>query len=157
MMQDRRLFEFVHIQARREAAAYCMVAPDGSIAEFKRKTRTLDQNAKLWPMLADIRRQVIWHGHVLTDDEWKDFFSAIILKQRVIPNMEGTGFIAVGGRTSKMSKQVFCELIELMYAFGADHDVIWSDPKQAREMYSEAKGYLDRINSDASKESCGAY
>lgn len=145
------------MQARRNAADYCMTAPDGTVAEFSGENRTKEQNAKLWPMLKDISKQVIWHGYTLTDDEWKDFFSAIILKQKVMPNMEGTGFIAVGGRTSKMNRRVFAEMIELLYAFGADHDVIWSDPKHAKKMMQEAKEYLDKFNKRVSKESCGVY
>lgn len=126
-MNDKRIFRFVHNEARRNAAAYCMVAPEGSVAEFKDATRTLEQNAKMWPMLEDISKQVEWYKNWLTEDEWKDFFSAIILKQKVVPNMDSTGFIAVGGRTSKMGKKMFSEMIELMYAFGADHDVVWSE------------------------------
>lgn len=126
-MSDKRIFRFVHMEARRRAAEYCMVAPEGSIAEFKDATRTLEQNAKMWPMLTDISKQVEWYKNWMTKEEWKDFFSAIILKQKVVPNMEGTGFIAVGGRTSKMGKKMFSEMIELMYAFGSDHDVVWSE------------------------------
>lgn len=126
-MSDKRIFRFVHMEARRRAAEYCMVAPEGSIAEFKDATRTLEQNAKMWPMLTDISKQVEWYKNWMTKEEWKDFFSAIILKQKVVPNMEGTGFIAVGGRTSKMGKRMFSEMIELMYAFGSDHDVEWSE------------------------------
>lgn len=130
-MQDKKIFRFVHNEARRRAADYCMIAPEGSIAEFKDATRTLEQNAKMWPMLEDISKQVEWYKNWLTEDEWKDFFSAIILKQKVVPNMEGTGFIAVGGRTSKMGKRMFSEMIELMYAFGADYDVVWSEKSMA--------------------------
>lgn len=130
-MADKQIFRFVHTEARRRAAAYCMVAPEGSIAEFKDATRTLEQNAKMWPMLEDISKQVEWYKNWLTQDEWKDFFSAIILKQKVVPNMEGTGFIAVGGRTSKMGKKMFSDMIELMYAFGSEHDVIWSEKSKS--------------------------
>lgn len=125
-MSDKQIFRFVHIEARRRAAAYCMIAPEGSIAEFKDATRTIEQNSKLWPMLDDISKQVEWYKNWLSREEWKDFFSAIILKQKVVPNMEGTGFIAVGGRTSKMSKKMFSEMIELIYAFGSEHGVVWS-------------------------------
>lgn len=126
-MSDKRIFRFVHMEARRRAAEYCMVAPEGSIAEFKDATRTLEQNAKMWPMLTDISKQVEWYKNWMTKEEWKDFFSAIILKQKVVPNMDGTGFIAVGGKTSTMGKKMFSEMIELMYAFGSDHDVEWSE------------------------------
>ena len=125
-MSDKQIFRFVHIEARIRAAANCMIAPEGSIAEFKDATRTIEQNSKLWPMLDDISKQVEWYKNWLSREEWKDFFSAIILKQKVVPNMEGTGFIAVGGRTSKMSKKMFSEMIELIYAFGSEHGVVWS-------------------------------
>lgn len=125
-MSDKQVFRFVHIEARRRAAAYCITAPEGSIAEFKDATRTIEQNSKLWPMLDDISKQVEWYKNWLSREEWKDFFSAIILKQKVVPNMEGTGFIAVGGRTSKMSKKEFIELIDLIYYFGTEHGVVWS-------------------------------
>jgi len=134
---NQQIFRFVHNEARRRAAEYCMVAPEGSVAEFKDATRTLEQNAKMWPMLEDISKQVEWYKNWLTQDEWKDFFSAIILKQKVVPNMEGTGFIAVGGRTSKMGKRMFSEMIELMYAFGAEHDVIWSE--KSKHLYQELR------------------
>lgn len=134
-MSDNKMFRFVHIEARRRAAAYCMIAPEGSIAEFKDATRTIEQNSKLWPMLDDISKQVEWYKNWLSREEWKDFFSAIILKQKVVPNMEGTGFIAVGGRTSKMSKKMFSEMIELIYAFGSEHCVVWSEPDNYSEKY----------------------
>lgn len=136
-MAEKIVFRFVHNEARRRAAEYCMNAPEGSIAEFKDATRTLEQNAKMWPMLTDISQQVEWYKNWLSKEEWKDFFSAIILKQRVVPNMEGTGFIAVGGRTSKMGKKLFAEMIELMYAFGAEHGVVWSEKSDA--LYRESR------------------
>ena len=131
-----QIFRFVHNEARRRAAEYCMIAPEGSIAEFKDATRTLEQNAKMWPMLEDISKQVEWYKNWLSREEWKDFFSAIILKQKVVPNMEGTGFIAVGGRTSKMSKKMFSEMIELIYAFGSEHGVVWSDTDRYSGRYA---------------------
>lgn len=120
-----------HQTARNNAAQACRTAPDGYVVEIKEMTRTLEQNSKMWPMLEDISKQVKWYEHWLTQDEWKDFFSAIILKQKVVPNMDSTGFIAVGGSTSKMGRKMFSDLIELMYAFGADHDVVWSEKSKA--------------------------
>lgn len=97
-----------------------------------RPRRTLDQNSKLWPMLGDIASQVEWYGQKLTDNEWKDVFTAALRKQRAVPGLEG-GFVVLGAHTSEMSKGELSELIELMYAFGADHDVEWSEPKKKQE------------------------
>lgn len=125
-MSDMRTFVFSHAQARRLAAEACMHAPDGYVCTIKEKTRTLDQNAKLWPMLSDISRQVEWYGSQLTEDEWKDVFSAALKKQKVVPGLDG-GFVVCAQSTSKMGKKEFADLIELMYAFGAEHGVVWSE------------------------------
>jgi hypothetical protein len=89
--------------------------------------RTLDQNSKMWPMLKDIERQVIWHGEKLKDFEWKDMFTAALKRYRVVPGIDG-GFVVLGMRTSRMSKKDLSELIELMMAFGAERNVVWSEP-----------------------------
>ena len=128
--------------AVKSRAAYFlqMVPTDGTYQVIIRPadTRSLDQNAKLWPMLQDICKQVDWYGYNLTREEWKDFFMAILKEQKVVPNPDRTGFIAVGGHTSKLSRKKFSDLIELIYAFGAEHDVEWSDrAARAYETYKE--------------------
>lgn len=89
---------------------------------LKEKTRSLDQNALLWPLLNEVSRQVIWHGKRLSREEWKDVFTAALKKQTVVPGIDG-GFVVCGRSTSLMSKAEFSELIELIYAFGAQQGV----------------------------------
>lgn len=105
--------------------------PDEWIVTVKPPTRTLDQNAKLWPMLADVSRQVEWHGTTLTPDEWKDVFTAALRRSKVVPGLDG-GFVVLGQRTSTMSKALFSELVELIYAFGAERGVTWTDPAERK-------------------------
>lgn len=103
-----------------------------------RPRRTLDQNAKMWPMLTDIARQVEWHGLKLSPEDWKDILTASLRKQRAVPGIDG-GFVVLGMSTSKMGKELFSDLIELMYAFGAEHDVVWSEKaKKTYEKYRRA-------------------
>lgn len=99
---------------------------------LKRPSRTLDQNAKLWPMLTDISRQVDWYGERLTPEEWKDVLTAGLKKQRAVPGIDG-GFVVLGAHTSRMSKAEFSELIELIYSFGAEHGVEWSEPAKRED------------------------
>ena len=104
--------------------------------------RTLDQNSKLWPMLNDISKQVDWllNGKAckLKDWQWKDIFTAALNQEtNIAPGING-GFVMLGTRTSKMRKKVFCDLIELMYAFGADKSVAWTDPKEVERLRAEA-------------------
>lgn len=100
--------------------------------------RTLEQNAKLWPMLTDIAKQVVWYGKTYDADGWKDILTGSLRKAEFVPNTEGTGFVAIGLRTSKMSRKQFSELIEFIYAFGASQDVCWSEKsEQAYQEYRE--------------------
>ena len=102
-----------------------------------RPRRTVDQNRKLWPMLNDISRQVEWYGQYLSAEDWKHVLTASLVKQKAVPGIDG-GFVVCGLSTSRMTKTLFCHLVELIYAFGAEHDVRWSEPvKTADELWRE--------------------
>ena len=96
-----------------------------------RPRRTLDQNAKLWPMCQDGARQVQWCGTWLSKDDWKDLFTGSLKKGRPLLGIpvagEQPGIVIVGGGSSKLSVREFCDLIEFIYSFGADNDVQWSE------------------------------
>ncbi|ARL91001.1 recombination protein NinB [Burkholderia pseudomallei] len=137
-MSERQIFRLVHPTARQLASKACINAPDGYVAEIKPRTRSLDQNAKMWAMLADISRQVDWYGQKLTSEEWKDVLTAALKKQKVVPGLDG-GFVVIGARTRNMTIKEMSELVELMYAFGAERDVRWSDPAdQGYQQMAEA-------------------
>lgn len=121
-MSERQTFRLVHRQARAGAELAVRNAPDGFIVEVKPQTRSTEQNALLWPLLTEVSRQVEWYGQMLTPEDWKDVFSAALRKQRVVPGLEG-GFVVCGQSTSKMGKKEFSDLLELIYAFGAEHGV----------------------------------
>ncbi|ARK42633.1 recombination protein NinB [Burkholderia pseudomallei] len=137
-MSDRQIFRLVHPTARQLASKACINAPDGYVAEIKPRTRSLDQNAKMWAMLADVSRQVDWYGQKLTSEEWKDVLTAALKKQKAVPGIDG-GFVVIGARTRNMTIKEMSELVELMYAFGAERDVKWSDPAdQGYQQMAEA-------------------
>ena len=96
----------------------------------KKQTRSLEQNARMWAMLTDISQQVEWYGKRLTTEDWKHVFTSSLRKLDVVPNLDGTGFVALGMSTSAMTVREMTDLIELMFAFGADKGVRWSDPKE---------------------------
>jgi len=118
----KRIYRLVHAEARRRAAHDCLSAEDGWVVTISEPTRNLQQNALMWPLLEDISRQVDWYGNKLTAEEWKDVLTAGLRKEKVVPGING-GFVVLGQRTSKMGKREFGELIELIYAFGAQHGV----------------------------------
>jgi hypothetical protein len=95
------------------------------------ETRSSAQNARMWAMLTDVSRQVVWHGKKLGPEDWKSVFSAGLRKLQVVPNLDDTGFVALGGSTSIMNKREFGELMTLIEAFGAEHGVRFTTPEES--------------------------
>jgi hypothetical protein len=121
-MSDRQLFRLVHPTARQMASRACIQAPDGYVVEIKPRTRSLDQNARMWAMLNDIAGQVEWHGQKLAAEDWKHVFSASLKQQRAVPGLDG-GFVVLGQSTSKMTIREMSDLMEIATAFGAERGV----------------------------------
>lgn len=104
------------------------------IVTIQEKSRSLDQNRRLWATLRDISEQVNWHGRWLDSESWKCIFSAALKKQDVVPNLTNDGFVVLGQSTSKMRVSEFSDLLELINSFGAERGVKWSEEsKQAME------------------------
>ncbi len=89
-------------------------------------TRSVEQNSRLWAMLSEVSAQVEWYGRKLTPEDWKHIFTASLRKLDVVPNLEGTGFVALGLHTSKMTVAEMTDLMQLMEAFGAERGVRFS-------------------------------
>ena len=105
------------------------------IVTIQEKSRSLDQNRRLWATLRDISEQVNWHGRKLDSESWKCIFTAALKKQDVVPNLTNDGFIVLGQSTSKMRVGEFSDLLELINSFGAERGVKWSEEsKQAMEL-----------------------
>ena len=115
-----------HDTARRLAIECVRAAPDGYVVRVDEPTRNLEQNARLWAMLHEVSQQVVWYGTKLTEDEWKDVFTAALKKSKVVPGLDG-GFVVCGQRTSTMTKREFSDLIEVIQAFAAEHDVKFAE------------------------------
>lgn len=108
-------------------------APDGSVMKLGAETRRDAQNRKLWPMLQDIRNQVRGMEAWPLEDIKLRFLNALGTEMRFLPELEGQGIFPVGLKSSTLTVQQFSGLIELIYAFGAKHNVIWSEPHQEEE------------------------
>lgn len=105
-----------------------LIAGHRLVVEVRPEKRSDAQNRRLWAMLRDISTQVDWYGQKLTDEEWKDVFTASLKRAKVVPGLDG-GFVVCGQRTSKMTKGEMAELQELMEAFGAEKGVAFTAPE----------------------------
>ena len=118
----------------------CNAASDSAlmVSVTKKSRRSLEQNKKMWAMLRDIASQVQWpvngQNEWLKDEEWKDILTAATQSEmRMAAGVNG-GFVFLGVRTRNMTIAQMGELIEFMYAFGAERDVAWSEP-DTRDYY----------------------
>lgn len=110
--------------ARRKAATWAEKAPPGTRIEFKAPKRTTPQNDRMWAMLTDVAQQVPWHGLKLSPDDWKlIFLDALNREVRIVPNIDGNGFVNLGRSSSKLSKGEMSDLMEIIAAFGAKRGV----------------------------------
>lgn len=105
--------------------------PGAAEVTVKEPTRTSDQNARMWAALHDIARQVQWpvNGELayLEPEDWKAILTAAVKQEtRMAAGING-GFVLLGSRTSQMSKRQLSELLEAIYAFGAERQVVWSE------------------------------
>lgn len=105
--------------------------------------RTLEQNAKLWAMLGDISRQVQWpvNGVMqrLDAEDWKSLMTAAARQEvRMAAGIDG-GVVMLGVSTKRMTVRELGDVIECMYAFGVEKNIVWSEPKgQMPEQWEQA-------------------
>jgi hypothetical protein len=114
------------------AAAQCKSAPYGIEVLFRERSRTADQNDKMWAMLSDVAKQLDWHGSKLTAAQWKlIFLSGLHRDAGVVPDYSGTGVIPLNiSSSSALTVRQMTDLIELIYAYGAEHGVVWRNDEK---------------------------
>lgn len=110
-----------------------LAAPTGDVLQIKPPSRTLEQNAYMWPYLTCFTRQLEWpvmmngqwQKSKMSEYDWKDFFTGSFKgdMRRMAMGMDGTGLIMLGSHTSGYNKKTFSEFIEFMNAFGAQQNV----------------------------------
>lgn len=115
----------------------CEIASTGGRWELvlRERKRSNNQNAKLWACLQDVADQceMVINGKSCraSKEDWKEVFTAALKReQRMAMGIDG-GVVVLGSRTRNMRKAEFSDLLELIQAYGAEHDVVWSDPALA--------------------------
>ena len=128
----RALLTLRSAEDRDKACRWIAKAPPGTRLEFKAAKRTMPQNDRMWAMLSELSTQLVWHGVKLTPDDWKlVMLDGLKREMRIVPNMDGTGFVNLGRSSSDLSKAEFTDLIELILMFGAQHNVTFHDTEVA--------------------------
>ena len=123
----------LHDDAKRaKAIDWIRRAPKETRVTFEGPKRTLPQNDRFWAQLTDLSEQLLWHGQRLSPDDWKIVMMAGLNQEmRLVPNINGNGFVPLGRSSSKLSVAEMKELMDLIEAFGAQHGVKFMEPADA--------------------------
>lgn len=127
-MSDRAVITLRSQADRDKASKWAQGVTVGSKVVFHGPGRTIPQNDALHAAIRDIARQRDYHGVKLQDWEWKLLFlDALDSHVRMLPNLDGTGFVSVGKSTSALSKEEFTGLLSVVYEWGNRNGIVWSD------------------------------
>jgi hypothetical protein len=131
---------------REKAIDYIRRAPADSRIEFKGPLRSKSQNAKMWTMLSDIARQLVWHGHRLTADEWKLLFldalnreEALDRQPKLVPALDGPSLVDLSKSSSDLSWHEMGNMLTLIQAFGDQAGVVFTPPRKASQLIQETE------------------
>jgi len=125
---DRAVITLRSQADRDRASKWAQGVPTGSKVVFHGPQRSIDQNSALWAALGDIARQRDYHGLKLSPDDWKILFlDALDRETRMVPNLDGTGMVAIGRSSSSLSVEEFTGLLSLIYEWGNRNGIVWSD------------------------------
>lgn len=138
-MSEKQIIRLETQHARAFAKQCIDRVPEDYVCTIQKKTRSLDQNSRLWAMLTDVSNQVEWYGRKLSPENWKHIFTAALKKQDVVPNLDGNGFVVLGQSTSKMTVSEMRDLQELMSAFAAERGVKFRDTRYEDYRYRDTE------------------
>lgn len=136
--------------ARANALQAVAEAPEGYVVTVAEPRKTRDQEEKYHAMFTDISRHVLHFGRKLPMKQWKRLLVeafVFILREEAkgqgkpdpfpdegcsLPSIDGLRVVQVEVLTRDLTKAQGSQLIEYLYAFGAEHDVQWTEPKAAK-------------------------
>lgn len=111
---------------REFAKALIDKAPIDAVVKVSAATRSLEANAKMWAMLSDISRAKP-EGRMHTPEVWKCLFMNALGHETAFEmGLDGRPF-PIGFQSSRLTKAQMSDLIELIYAWGAQHNIKWSE------------------------------
>jgi hypothetical protein len=101
---------------------------------FRGPKRTIPQNDKLHAMIGEVATQLVYNGMRLSVDDWKIvFLSSLKQEMRVVPNLDNTGFVNLGRKTSRLTKEECSLLIEIVQKYGDEHGVVFKGDSDASD------------------------
>lgn len=131
-------YKLVSDDVKRQACRQIVGAEWGMVVTIAPPIKSRDQEAKYHAMFADIAKQCTFMGQKWSSDDWKrllvDAFARAMQQAgtplrhggRIVPSLDGGGFVQLGVQTRKFLKAEASEFIEYLHAWGAEQGVRWS-------------------------------
>jgi hypothetical protein len=106
------------------------LAPDGAVMRIKPEGRSLDQNSLLWAAISDVSRAMPG-GKKHTPETWKCLFmSACGHAVQFEEGLDGKPF-PIGFRSSKLTVSQMGDLLDFIFAWGAENGVVFTERRDA--------------------------
>lgn len=113
---------------RANAKALIDRAPAGAILTIREAKRSNISNSKMWAMLSDISRAMP-DGRRHPPETWKALMmNACGYAVQFEMGLNGQPF-PMGFSSSQLTKSQMSDLIEFIYAYGAEKGVVWTGPE----------------------------
>lgn len=104
-------------------------APHGAVVNIRESKRSIEQNDKMWAMLSDVSRAKP-ENRAHNPETWKlVFMQALGHEIQFEMGLDNKPF-PIGHSSSKLSKAEMSDLIEVIYAYGSQHGVVWTGPEK---------------------------
>lgn len=132
--------------SRERAKQAVEAAAVGWLVTISEPTKKRIQEEKYHAMFSDIAQQVTRHGQKLKSEHWKRLLVeavVFILREEakaqnkpdpfpnsglLLPSIDGLRIVQVEVLTRNFTVSQAAQLIEYLYAFGAENDVKWTEP-----------------------------
>ena len=130
---DKTIFHLTNDFIRARAKSMIDVMPKGFVVTISPPKRSLEQNARLWAMLAEVSERLNYHGRRLSPEDWKHIFTASLRGEELdaVPTLDGKRMILIGLRTSKMNKAEFSDLFAIIEMYAASKGLKLQDQREA--------------------------
>lgn len=124
---EKQTFVLATDRVRLNAMNAVRAAEPMAVVSVRPRTRTTEQNAKLWAMLSDIAKAKP-EGRQWTPETWKCAFMHYLGHQvRFCEGLDGSGPFPIGFHSSRLTVAEMGDLITCIQAYGDEHRVKWSE------------------------------
>ena len=140
----------VYILANPTARANCLkavkTAQDGYMVVISEPVKKRIQEEKYHAMIGDIAKQSLFMGQKCDVDDWKrllvDAFAKVMRDAktplhhdgRVVPSLDFERVVQLGIQTKDFYVKEAAEFIEYLYSYGAEKGIVWTEPKEAKDL-----------------------